>query len=526
MEADQQRQEPGAEVMDSHFTSRIAAVLPSQRDWPLHDLIRSREIEYAAIAAHPVGVLMQRAGDSIAKLALALAPHSRQIWVAAGPGNNGGDGLVAATRLHLAGKQVQVTLFGDPDRAGADARTALKAAQLAGVRIDADSQGIPTLAAADLAIDALLGIGASRAPAGAVEQAILAMSALRAPVLAVDLPSGLAPDSGRRLGQDAVRADNTLSLLTLKSGLFTADGRDHAGRVWLDSLGIACAVDDPSAILVGPVFARQAHGRREHGGHKGRYGDCVVIGGARGMRGAAMLAARSALSAGSGRVFLGLLDTEHFTQVDPIRPELMHRPVDELLAPTALVRATVVCGCGGGALIGEVLAGVLTHALRLVLDADALNAVAADGQLRLFLAGRAAKGLPTILTPHPLEAARLLGCTADEVQQNRIDAAKRIAQAFGAVVALKGSGTIIASPAALPMINPTGSARLASAGTGDVLAGWIGGLWSAQAGLTPSTIAAAAVWLHGRAGESGNLRAPLPADELITAMTNCVAAWP
>jgi hydroxyethylthiazole kinase-like uncharacterized protein yjeF len=468
---------------------------------------------------------MQRAGLALARLALALAPHSRRIWIAAGPGNNGGDGLVAATRLHLAGKAVQVTLFGDPGRAGADAKSALNAAQQAGVRIDADGQNLPTLAAADLAIDALLGIGATRAPAGAIEQAILAMAALRAPVLAVDLPSGLASDSGRRLGEVAVRAENTLSLLTLKPGLFTAEGRDHAGRVWLASLGIACAAN-PSAILIGPGLALQAHGRRDHGGHKGRYGDCLVIGGARGMRGAAMLAARSALSAGSGRVFLGLLDSEQVAQVDPIRPELMQRPVDELLAPEALARSTVVCGCGGGARVGEVLDGVLTHSLRLVLDADALNAVAADGQLRQVLAGRAARGLPTILTPHPLEAARLLRSTADEVQKDRLAAAQQIAQDFGAVVALKGSGTVITSPATSPMINPTGSARLASAGTGDVLAGWIGGLWSAQTGLTPSTIAAAAVWLHGRAGESGNLRGPLPADELITAMTNCVAAWP
>jgi hydroxyethylthiazole kinase-like uncharacterized protein yjeF len=520
------RQKPEVANLDSPDSGRVCAVLPSQSEWPLHDLVRSREIEHAAIAAHPAGVLMQRAGIALARLALALAPHSQRIWVAAGPGNNGGDGLVAATRLHLAGKSVQVTLFGDPGRAGADAKSALNAAQQAGVRIDADGESRPTLAASDLVIDALLGIGASRAPAGAIERAIVSMANLRAPVLAVDLPSGLAPDSGRRLGQIAVRAENTLSLLTLKPGLFTADGRDLAGRVWLTSLGIACAAGHPSAILIGPGFAHQAHDRREHGGHKGRYGDCLVIGGASGMRGAAMLAARSALSAGSGRVFLGLLDTEQLMLVDPARPELMHRPVDQLLSPEALGRSTVVCGCGGGALIGEVLTGVLTHSLRLVLDADALNAVAVDALLRRVLAGRAARGLSTILTPHPLEAARLLVCTADEVQNNRLVAAKQIAQEFGAVVALKGSGTIIASPATSPMINPTGSARLASAGTGDVLAGWIGGLWSAQADLTPSTIAAAAVWLHGRAGESGNLRGPLPAAELITAMTNCVAAWP
>jgi hydroxyethylthiazole kinase-like uncharacterized protein yjeF len=204
----------------------------------------------------------------------------------------------------------------------------------------------------------------------------------------------------------------------------------------------------------------------------------------------------------------------------------MQRPVDELLAPAALGRSTVVCGCGGGATVGAVLAGVLAAAMRLVLDADAINAVAVDGQLRRALTERAAKGLPTILTPHPLEAARLLGCNAADVQNDRLAAAKRIAQEFGAVVVLKGSGTIIVGPAAPPWISPTGSARLASAGTGDVLAGWIGGLWSAQPSLAAATIAAAAVWLHGRAGEAGNLRAPLPADELIGAMTGCVAAMP
>jgi hydroxyethylthiazole kinase-like uncharacterized protein yjeF len=218
-------------------------VLPSQRGWPLHGGAASRSIEQSALANAAPHALMARAGLAVARLAVAIAPGARSVWVACGPGNNGGDGLVAARHLHALGWRVQVSLWGDDSRRPADAADALQHAQQAGVPIAAglipDSNAEPPA----LAIDALLGLGTTRAPAGALATALGHLNAGTAPVLAIDLPTGLCADTGRLLGDTAVHAQHTLALLTLKPGLFTAQGRDHAGRVWLDDLGITPAPD-------------------------------------------------------------------------------------------------------------------------------------------------------------------------------------------------------------------------------------------------------------------------------------------
>jgi hydroxyethylthiazole kinase-like uncharacterized protein yjeF len=218
------------------------AVLPSQHGWPLFDSAASRRIEQAASASRVPHALMARAGLGLARLALAVAPQARRVWVAAGPGNNGGDGLVAARLLHQQGWGVTVSLLGDASRLPADAAHALAEARAAGVPItaglDQPSHDVP-----DLAIDALLGLGSRRPPEGAIAEAVRQLNAGRAPVLAVDLPTGLCGDSGRRLGDTAVLARHTLALLTLKPGLFTAQGRDHAGRIWFDDLGVASTAE-------------------------------------------------------------------------------------------------------------------------------------------------------------------------------------------------------------------------------------------------------------------------------------------
>ncbi len=497
----------------SDLPCHLTPVLPSAAGWPLHDVAASRRLEAAALAASAPHVLMQRAGLAVARLAMAIAPHAQRVWVAAGPGNNGGDGLVAALHLQRWHRQVQVSLLGDPLCLPADAADALRRAQAAGVPI---SPGLPDRLAADLCLDALLGLGASRAPDGAIARAISSLNGQSAPVLAVDLPSGLRADTGWPLGEapwGAVRAAHTLSLLSLKPGLFTGAGRDFAGRVWLDTLGVDPAAQPASAWLGGPPCAAA----RRHVQHKGSFGDVIVLGGAAGMGGAALLAARAALTAGAGRVYLARLGGNALAE-DAGRPELMPREPASLLQPDTLAQATVVCGCGGGEAVRAVLPAVLAHASRLVLDADALNAVAADGALAAALAARAA---PTLLTPHPLEAARLLGCGVAEVQADRIASAERLARQLNAMVVLKGSGSVIAAPGSLPQINPTGNARLGSAGSGDVLAGWLGGLWSQvaatdRAGLMAAT--AAAVWRHGRAAETGDPSLPLRAADLIEAM--------
>ncbi len=478
--------------MLSNPEARVQRIDAVGGPWPLHDAQSSRLVEQAALATSAPHTLMARAGEAVARLALALAPHAQHIQVWAGPGNNGGDGLVAARHLHVAGKSVHVVLLADPARLPADAARALADAQRAGVPIGPAPAS--AVRRADLVLDALLGLGTRRAPEGALGEAIAGINATSAPVLAVDLPSGLHPDSGMRLGTCAVRATATLALLTLKPGCFTGAGRDHAGGVWLARLGVDAA--DPSAWLCGPPPA--AH--RPHATHKGSCGDVAVVGGAAGMVGAAWLAARAALAAGAGRVYVGLLDATAPT-FDPVRPELMARAAWWLSPAAVIATTTVVCGCGGGDAVREALPPLLSHAPRLVLDADALNAIAADDALAALVRRRAGRGQATLLTPHPLEAARLLGRNVAEVQAQRLDAAHALASALGATVLLKGSGSVIAEAGQRPRINSTGNAALATAGTGDVLAGWAAGLWAQSPGAPGHQIAAAAAWWHGRAAD-------------------------
>ncbi len=483
-------------------------------DLPLFDVARTRELERVALSRLAPHTLMKRAGEAVARLALALAPHAQVIRVAAGTGNNGGDGLDAAIHLRHAGKTVEVLLLGEPS--AEDARDALARARDAGVPIHAAAS--QPLGPLDLAIDALLGIGASRPAEGALLAALQGLAGLPCPVLAIDLPSGLNADTGQPNGA-AVRAAHTLSLLTLKPGLFTGAGRDHAGGVWFDDLGVEAARLLPAAWFGGADAA--AVEPRRHGQHKGSFGDVAVVGGAPGMAGAALLAGRAALAAGAGRVFVEMLDPgAHGLDAD--RPELMLRPGwSHRVDREALSRSTVVCGCGGGDAVRAVLPALLTNCSRLLLDADALNAVAADASLRRQLATRGGRGQATVLTPHPLEAARLLGCGAAEVQSGRLAAAQRLADQLGGVVVLKGSGTVIAAPGRVPHINASGNASLATAGTGDVLAGWIGGRWAQRTASDPTEgalqAARGAVWSHGAAADEAALPV-LRAADLIERM--------
>ena len=458
--------------------------------WALFERQATQQIEAVASQGCPAGQLMERAGLAVARLALAQAPHANPIQIWCGPGNNGGDGLVAARHLHLNGRQVQIQLLARADQLPTDAALAWSAALAAGVPWRAGAMGDGV---ASLHIDALLGLGARRAPAGDLAQAIRQMNGSTARVLAVDLPSGLDPDTGTLLGAAAVRADVTLCLLTLKPGCFTAQGRDHAGQVWLDGLGA-----QPAASPVGWLSGPPAPRVRPHAAHKGSHGDVAVVGGSTGMTGAAWLAATAALAAGAGRVFCSLLSD---IDTAPPRPELMTRKEWWRESPAVLASTTVVCGCGGGSAVHQALPALLSHAARLVLDADGINAVAADPQLQTLLLQRSARGLATLLTPHPLEAARLLGTDAKAVQHNRMAAAQRLAERWKVGVLLKGSGSVIAAAGQPWVINSTGNAALATAGTGDTLAGWIAGLWAQQPAATALAVAQAAAWQHGHAAD-------------------------
>ncbi len=473
--------------------------------WHLHDIVATRALETAALSAAPPHVLMQRAGLACARLALAIAPHARAIWVAAGPGNNGGDGMEAAMHLQRWGCRVTVTCLADPAAASSDASASRARAANAGVTFAAQ----PPLRW-DLCIDALLGIGATRSPDGVMAQWIHHMQVCDAPVLAVDNPTGLNADTGDAAAV-CVRASATLCLLTLKPGLFTADGRDMAGQVWLDDLQHECAVLPATGAPTAFLLARPADGSRRHASHKGSYGDVAVVGGASGLTGAALLAATASLYAGAGRVFLCPLDP-HAASLASAPAELMLRE----LGAMSFERMTVVCGCGGGDAIRAQLPTVLSRARTLVLDADALNALAIDSQLQQLLVARSQRAAATVLTPHPLEAGRLLGITAAQVQVNRIDAAHRIAARFKCVVVLKGSGTVVAAPDHLPAINPTGNALLATAGSGDVLAGMIGA--KLAAGMPAFEAACAAVFAHGEAADHWPTGTPLTAGALARAL--------
>ncbi|MDB5869163.1 MAG: carbohydrate kinase, YjeF related protein [Polaromonas sp.] len=485
----------------------------------LYSVAACRLIEQQAASALPAHTLMQRAGLSVARLALALAPHARCIWIACGPGNNGGDGFEAALHLHQWGKSVVVTWTGLPPGKAElppDAQASRQRALAAGVPM---ANAPPP--AFDVGIDALLGIGAALDPArpgsALMQQWLEVMHASPALRLAVDVPTGLDADSGFSTFQSttkfiaasacptSARGLFTLSFLVLKPGLFTAGGRDSAGEVWFDDLGVSAAgmapAAQPCAWLLGADRANPNwRTSAAHASHKGSFGDVAVIGGestARAqMAGAALLAASAALHAGAGRVFVALLGHAASLQVDPLQPELMFRAPDAL----DMAQQVVVCGCGGGEAVKSILTKVLSTARRAVLDADALNAIATDPQLQTQLKARHGRGYSTVLTPHPLEAARLAGSTAAAVQADRLAAARQLAERFQCVVVLKGSGTVIASPDQPLMINSTGNALLATAGTGDVLAGMVGACLAS--GMSGFEAACSAVFRHGHRADA------------------------
>ncbi len=460
----------------------------------------ARVLEVSAAAELPPHTLMQRAGLAVARLTMAMAPHAQVIWVPCGPGNNGGDGFEAAKNLKIWGKSPVVTCLGGIERLPVDAAAAYAAAVQSGVTF---SDAVPPQY--DVCMDALFGIGRLRAFDARCSDWIGQINTRAAPVIAIDVPSGLDADTGVASPLH-VKADVTLSLLTLKPGLFTADGRAACGDIWFDSLGVA----EPAQACA------ELHGAtkivdRAHNTHKGSYGDVAVVGGQQGMAGAALLAARAALHGGAGRVFVGLLDGAPFP-LDFCQPELMLRPVPDL----DFTSMAVVAGCGGGDAIQAHMENMLIHSRQLVLDADALNAIARDASLQVCLRDRSDR--VTVLTPHPLEAARLLGMDTVEIQANRLEAACELAQKFSCTVVLKGSGSVIAAPGKLPRINASGNARLATAGTGDVLAGFIGARLAA--GAEGFSAACDAVYVHGKAADnwSGSPSATLTARTLTLSL--------
>jgi len=481
----------------------------------LYSVAQTRQLENLASLQLPAHALMERAGLAVAKLALALAPHAQRIWIACGPGNNGGDGLEAARHLQRWGKQPIVSWLGELDRAPTDTLIAYRQLEHQGVTVYND----PPLRV-DLGIDALLGIGGHlRAPTDRLAFFMNCLNDSAATVLSVDVPSGLDADTGC-VSALHVRADHTLSLLTLKPGLFTASGRDAAGTIWCDSLAV-----DPDEhgqhLPAAQLLARSTPAARPHASHKGSYGDVAIVGGASGMVGAALLSARAALHAGAGRVFVGLLD-QCAMAVDPLQPEIMFRTAETL----SLANMVTVFGCGGGVIDEDCLKRVLSSESPVVIDADAINKISSEPRFQVLLTHRTTRGAATVLTPHPLEAARLLGLGAAQVQANRLEAAQALSERYACTVALKGSGTIVSAPGRNSGVNPTGNAALATAGTGDVLAGMIGA--NLAQGLEAFEATCQAVYRHGELADTWHGNAPLTASKLASLPASRVqqkASW-
>jgi hydroxyethylthiazole kinase-like uncharacterized protein yjeF len=467
---------------------------------PLYTVAEIRAVEYAAAATLPPGALMQRAGQAAANAALDLLPLSTaqaRVLVLAGPGDNGGDALEAAAHLSYTGAQVTLIHFAPAEgRVSSDERqAALQRAKVSDARFREVADASIAATEWNLVIDGLFGIGLKRPLDGALRALVETVNQLRCNVLALDVPSGLDADSGCVVGPDgvAVHATHTITFIGNKPGLHTCDGRDYAGLVDVARLEIDASHFAPTFLHLNDVkfFSRHLQARR-HNSHKGSYGNVAVIGGARGMSGAPILAARTAINSGAGRVYA--LFVEDALPCDPGQPELMCRSAGDFELNTA----TLVIGPGLGdssaahALLDQAIASDSV----LLADADAINLLAGDAALQTRLAQRQAA---VVLTPHPLEAARLLGSSIGAVQVDRLAAARTLAARLQAIVVLKGSGTVIAAPDGKAVINTTGNPALATAGTGDVLAGLCGALLAQ--GWPQWEAALAAVWLHGMAAD-------------------------
>lgn len=474
---------------------------------PILTLEELRAVE-ARHASDRASSLMGLAGRAVAEAARRLASDTGDtILVVAGPGNNGGDAWVAAEALHEGFHRIVVLDAGNGSPKAAEARTARERFQSRGGTVVSDWPVHGRLA---LVVDGLFGVGLARDVDVRLRTLIGRINECNAPILAIDIPSGLDSATGRVRGA-VVNATATLTFIAHKLGLHTLEGPDHCGAIELAQLGCGDeAARAAHGFLLRPADVAPWMPRRRLDSHKGDFGTVAVIGGNRGMVGAALLAGRAALLAGAGRVFVALLGSDA-PSVDIVHPELMLRGYADTLDADVFV-----AGPGAGRSPSPdapsefertILPTLIAIAKPLVLDADALNAIAQDETLQREL--REERGAPTILTPHPAEAARLLGTKTASVQQDRLAAALEIARRFRSNVVLKGAGSICAFPDATWSVNSTGNPALATAGSGDVLAGIIGALLAQ--GMQARRALQYGVCLHGAAADSCVARGAGPA---------------
>jgi hydroxyethylthiazole kinase-like uncharacterized protein yjeF len=470
-------------------------------------VLRSLEVANANLP------LMERAGTAAADLAVRLQQGLKgRPLIFAGPGNNGGDAFVLARLLKQRGFDPTVVFTGESSRLPADAAVAYALWLKTGGQCFAD---VPS-GRFGLVIDGLFGIGLTKPLEGAYAALIARINEYDGPVLALDIPSGIDADTGSVQGH-AVSASHTLSFIALKPGLLTGDGPDHCGEIDVAALGLDTSDASAGRVLVPEDFVQWLRPRLGNT-HKGSYGSVGLIGGAPGMAGAALLAGRAALRIGAGRVYVGMLEQ---LPIDFGQPELMLRAAGEIFNLASVV--AIGPGLGQSATALDMLRRAVASDLPLVIDADALNLLADHPVLSSSISRRDA---PTILTPHPAEAARLLGCDTETVQADRLRIARELARRNRADIVLKGCGSIVVAADGRWAINTSGNPGMASAGHGDVLTGIITALlaqgWPASAAL------AGAVHLHGVAADACAKDAGtvgLAASDVITAARHVFNAW-
>jgi NAD(P)H-hydrate epimerase len=456
-----------------------------------------RTIEQAGL---PGAVLMENAGAAAARAIehrLVRPVAGANVAVLCGAGNNGGDGYVIARHLANRGARVTVHLVAPRAQIRGDARLHLEVLAHTSAAVNEE---LGSLEGADVVVDALLGTGLRDAPRGAVAQAIARITSARAPLtVAVDIPSGLHADTGHPLGA-CVRADLTVTMGVAKIGLVTAPGFEWAGELCVADLGMPHELVASAGFKAHLLQARDVAALlppRPQSAHKGTSGHLLVVAGSPSKTGAALLCGEAALRAGAGLVTLAARPNA-LTLIAGRVPELMTTEVVDEAALEHAASEKRAVAIGPGIPTDEpARALVRTFARRfarpMVIDADALNALAGVAD-SLFDAAA-----PRVLTPHPAEAGRLLERGTEAVQADRVASARELARRTGAVVVLKGARSVIAAPDGRAFINPTGGPELATAGTGDVLTGVIGGLLAQ--GLGALDAACVGVYAHGRAGD-------------------------
>ena len=462
---------------------------------PLYSTAQVRELDRLAIeeAGIPGYTLMTRAAEACWAVLHVHWPEARSVTVFCGAGNNGGDGFIIARLALQKHWQVQLYQLGDPAQMRADAQQARNAFVSAGGHIQPFTPDASI--AGEVIVDALLGTGVDRPLEGLWLTAIDAINAAAIPVLAVDVPSGLQADSGAVAGA-AIQARQTVTFIGRKAGLYTGAAADYCGDISFADLGVPEAilqqVPVAATLIQQPALGPLATPRLRCA-HKGHFGHVLVIGGDHGMAGAARLAAEAALRSGAGRVSVAT-HPEHAALISAACPELMCHGVAsaQQLRPLLHTASVLLIGPGLGrsAWAQSLLSAVLEAPQPRVIDADALNC----------LAGDAIAFDRQVLTPHPGEAARLVGQTVAAVQADRFAAARAISREYGGATVLKGAGTVIQPAAGTPLVCAAGNPGMATAGSGDVLAGVIAALMAQ--GMDVDAAAAAGVCVHACAGDS------------------------